>query len=129
MHGRAVLLRSALSQHDADAAVDQYRRRSKLDVPGRECQHAGNFRGDRTSRRHSQQQRANLARDFKWRCAVWRMLGSDLDTTDDLFVDLTESLGTLSPYSVVQRDSFEDVIYLNPGGTLVVNGKNLTIPY
>ena len=54
---------------------------------------------------------------------------SDPDGTNTLHVDLTESLGTLESFTAGQRDLFQSLSYLSPGGTVVVNGITLTIPY
>jgi hypothetical protein len=54
---------------------------------------------------------------------------ADPDTVDTLNVDLTESLGTLLPFTAAQADAFQSLCYLEPGGTVTVNGQTLTIPY
>jgi hypothetical protein len=54
---------------------------------------------------------------------------ADPDNVDTLDVDLTESLGTLLPVSATAQNAFGSLWYLAGGGTIVVNGITLTIPY
>lgn len=55
---------------------------------------------------------------------------ADPDGTDTLNVDLTESLGTLSTFTAAQRDLFQSLCLLTPGGTVALQtGQTLTIPY
>jgi hypothetical protein len=56
---------------------------------------------------------------------------TDPDSTDSLFVDLTESLGTLNSVSSSQQDQFfPSLCYLQGGGTFTdPNGNIFTIPY
>lgn len=54
---------------------------------------------------------------------------TDPDAVDTLNVDLAESLGALSSFTAAQRDAFQSLCYLAGGGTVVVNGATLTIPY
>lgn len=55
---------------------------------------------------------------------------ADPDSTDTLNVDLTQSLGTLSSFTTAQRDQFDSLCLLTPGGTVNLNtGQTLTIPY
>lgn len=53
----------------------------------------------------------------------------DPDNTDDLYVNLTESLGTLTSVAAGAQNAFQSLLYLAGGGTIVVNGETLTIPY
>ena len=55
---------------------------------------------------------------------------ADPDSVDTLNVDLTESLGALSSFTTGQRDLFDSLCLLTPGGTVTLtNGTVLTIPY
>lgn len=55
---------------------------------------------------------------------------TDPDTVDTLNVDLTQSLGALSTFTAAQRDQFDSLCLLTPGGTVNLNtGQTLTIPY
>lgn len=55
---------------------------------------------------------------------------ADPDAADTLNVDLTESLGSLSTYTAAQRDQFDSLCLLTPGGTVtLLSGQTLTIPY
>lgn len=56
---------------------------------------------------------------------------ADPDSTNSLFVDLTESLGSLSSVTSTQQDQFfPSLCYLQGGGTLTdPNGNVFTIPY
>lgn len=53
----------------------------------------------------------------------------DPDNTNTLDVDLTESFGVLSPMSSTAQNNLASLWYLEGGGTLVINGQTLTIPY
>src|SRR6185369_14376243 len=53
----------------------------------------------------------------------------DPDATNTLNVNLVASLGTLTSFTTAQRDLFDSACYLEGGGTAVVNGQTLTIPY
>lgn len=54
---------------------------------------------------------------------------ADPDAANTLNADLTECLGNLSSVTTAQRDAFESLVYLAGGGTVMVNGVVLTIPY
>lgn len=55
---------------------------------------------------------------------------ADPDNTDTLQVNLTESLGSLTSVSSSAQNTFwPSLWYLSGGGTLIVNGQTLTIPY
>jgi|SRR5579864_237661 len=55
---------------------------------------------------------------------------ADPDATDTLNVDLTESLGALTSFTTGQRDEFQSLCLLTPGGTVALaSGQTLTIPY
>lgn len=54
---------------------------------------------------------------------------ADPDNANTLDVDLTQSLGSLSPVSATAQNNFSSLWYLQGGGTVVVNGVTLTIPY
>lgn len=55
---------------------------------------------------------------------------ADPDGTDTLNVDLTESLGSLTSFTNAQRDLFQSLCLLTPGGTVTLStGQTLTIPY
>lgn len=54
---------------------------------------------------------------------------ADPDNTNDLHVDLTESLGDLVSFGATQQDQFQSLCWMEGGGTVVVNGITLTIPY
>jgi hypothetical protein len=53
----------------------------------------------------------------------------DPDTVDNLFVDLTQSTGVLPAFSSTLQNQFASLCYLAGGGTIVVNGQTLTVPY
>lgn len=55
---------------------------------------------------------------------------TDPDNTDTLHVDLTESTGVLTSVTSAQQNLFlPSLCYLEGGGTVIVNGQVLTIPY
>jgi hypothetical protein len=54
---------------------------------------------------------------------------ADPDNSDDLYVDLTESFGSLTSVSAAAQNAFASLMYLQGGGTIVVNDTTLTIPY
>lgn len=54
---------------------------------------------------------------------------ADPDNTNSLYVDLTESLETLLAVTSATQNAFQSLLYLEGGGTVVVNGQTLTIPY
>ncbi len=51
------------------------------------------------------------------------------DGSNTLNVDLTQSLGALSSVSSTAQTQLQSLWYLQGGGTVVVNGQTLTIPY
>ena len=54
---------------------------------------------------------------------------TDPDGADTLHLDLAESSETMVDYSNSQRDVFVPLCYINGGGTVIVNGKSMTVPY
>ena len=57
-------------------------------------------------------------------------LHADPDSSDTLYVDLTESATTLTSFGVTQQNQFQSLCLLTPGGTVTLpNDVVLTIPY
>lgn len=54
---------------------------------------------------------------------------ADPDSSDTLHVDLTESNGVLPSWLTADQNNFISLCYLAGGGSIVINGQTLTIPY